>query len=454
MSTAILVASWLATAGFSLLLSWHSAGQKLALAPLPVFTVSSLLFVNVGFLVLYLGTARHDWAATALLCSSFGLLAVNVGGWIGACALESRARAGSRPLLGLGVRVPYGVALVTALVVFATVLLYFWFVGYVPLVEALRDLVRDGLSGGLLNGYRVRRDVYINPDAAYIPMQGFLQAVRYSGLPIVAVWFADYCRRGMHRRLSLSAVLLSLLLITLSGQRWPLMGALAGLMVYLSWVESDARRLVGRLLWLLLASALAGIALSSLLGRAVQGSAGLLAGIAAGAGDLFDRVLLGNALVPFASYELFPARERWLLGASWVQNLLAYAPGPGPSYPVSFAQLVTGSTQGFTSPPDFYTEAYINFGVPGLVVLAPLWGAVLVGVRPPGVEARQYPLNTAVLSHVTTLLGFTAFTGVAFALSGLIVCAFVWGLVRLQVAWASRPARRLSPAPRWGGQRP
>lgn len=425
----------------SVLLAWQAKGRSVGATPLLVFTIVSIVFINVGFTVFFLNYPQEPWAQTAVLSVSWGILLVGLGGLIGAVVLQ-----GPRVWARFVERVekpslPYSVALVTTLVLSGIALGYFYLLGYVPLLEALKLLLSSGLKQGLLNTLRVARDVYINPAAPYIPLQGFMEAVRYFGLPIAALWFLHFYRRGIYPYVSLAALGVITLLMLSSGQRWPLMYMLFAVLVYLTWTLPDRKKLWKALKSLTLIAVALGIASTILLARFE--TEGLSAGqvLVRGVSDFFHRFFFGNVQVPFSSYQFFPSSHGWLYGQSWWQNLTSYLPGPQPSFPVTFYQLVTGDPRGFTAPPDFYTEAYINFGWLGVIAISFVWGFLLSFLQTLFALGEKSLLKTSILATVTVVVGFSALSGICFTLGAIYVGCFVACVIYVQLLIRSSAAR-------------
>lgn len=414
MDEALVLLFSIASPVIAFLLARRAKGQARAIPPLLAFIVASILFVNIGFIAYYLEHAPEVWAQTAVLSVSWGILLVGLGGFVAAVVLRAPPlwlRFSRRPEEH---DISYGVAMTAAAMIFGIVLLYFYFLGYVPLFRALSIMLTEGLRKGLLNTLRVARDVYVNPEARYIPLQGLMESFRYWGLPIVAIWSIHFYRRRVHPRASLFLLAMAVLLILSSGQRWPLMYMLAALAVYFTWVFRGYKRAIRRVV---LIGIIFGLGTTILLARFEV--SGLTFGqlILRGASDLFQRILFGNVKIPFLSYQIFPAEKGWLYGQSWWQDLRAHLPGPQPSFPVAFYQLVTGDPRGFTAPPDFYTEAYINFGWLGVTVFSLCWGVMLSMFQILIGSGRQTLLRISLCAVLTMAVGFSVISGVAFLLS-------------------------------------
>ncbi|MGB9880454.1 MAG: hypothetical protein ACPLRM_06810, partial [Anaerolineae bacterium] len=255
---------------------------------------------------------------------------------------------------------------------------------------------------------------------------------RYFGLPIVAIWFIGFYRRKIYPRISLFILGLAVLLILSSGQRWPLMYMLITIAIYLSWIVIDRQRLWKVARALALTAVILGLVMTILLARFASEGLTFTQVLLRGVSDFFHRILFGNVKVPFMSYQIFPAKEGWLYGQSWWQNLISYLPGPQPSFPVAFYQLVTGDPIGFTAPPDFYTEAYINFGWLGVVAISFIWGVLLSCLQTFIALGKKSLIRTSIFALITTVVGFSALSGISFVLGAVLVGFFLMAIVYIQ----------------------
>lgn len=414
----------------ALAVSRASSSRALELSPLFMFTMSSVVFTNVGFLVYFLAHQDAPWARTGALTVSLGLLCVVVGGVLGTFAFPSSKREASNSFrTEVRTDLPYASAVMVALTLFGIVLLDFFLRGGIPLFEGIRRFAAEGFVPGLLNTPRIQSQSYINPEVQYVPFQGLMDAIRSFGLPVIAVWFADFRRLRVRKKTSTAILVLSGLLIMSTGQRWPLMYMLLTLLIYWALRETDRSSIIRAARVVFVVGLLLGVLLSAFLGRRAIESASLPAQVVAGSRDLAARVFLGNAQVPFFSYEMFANSTTRLGGDSWLQDLRSYLPGVGASFPVTFAQLVTGKAGGFTAPPDFYTEAFINFGVYGVVFMCILWGMFLGAVQQRLVTGKRSMLRLSLASLLLAVLTFSSFTGVAFILGGVLVVGIILALV-------------------------
>lgn len=397
------------------------------LGPVAGFTLAAVVFIQVGFILQFVEIPRSEWASRAVTVVSLGILFFVLGGLLG-----TRGRNVDYPrskVLGERAqsRYSYSSILMVAVVVYGACILYFVLSGSFPAWEALKRFASAGWTPGLMNTLRVGRDVYINPDATYIPLQGLLESIRYFGVPLVVVVFVDFWRNKVRRPTSAFLVVLGVGLSLASGQRWPLMYLLLSVIFYLTWsigpMRRELKRAVARVVVI---GGLLALGATMLLGRTLDVGldARSLAGFAVG--DLVSRIFLGNAIAPFQSYALFPQTYGLLYGASYIQNLRAYLPGPLESFPVTFSSIVYG-TSGYTAPPDYFTEAYINFGILGVVVLSALLGYWYARVEDRYWSQEPSAASLAAAAVISSVLSFVCFSGVMFAL-GAVIALIIAGL--------------------------
>jgi hypothetical protein len=322
------------------------------------------------------------------------------------------------------------------------VALYFLIIGSAPLIQSVSTTAQQGsLIGQALNTERISRDVFVNPDAAYVPGQGALEAFRYFGLPVVAAWLLGFARLGVHPWACRAGIGLIALLTMMTGQRWPLL-YLATVLAVAYALEGRGRVPARRLFGLAAPTLLGVLVLSALLGR--WGDAGsqysISAGLAGGAGEFGERVIFGNAEVPFLSYGPYGERPP-LMGESWLQNLAAYLPGAEPSFPVLFHAVVVGPS-GATAPPDFATEAFINFRWGGVILLSLIWGILLARWDSYAREGHHDLRARGPHAMITVALGFSAVSGASFAMSAAATAGVMWvAAVALDaIVWPQRAA--------------
>lgn len=427
--TLSVVMMFIITTTLSIAASIYSIRRSGTVTPLMMFIGASHLFIYIGFLVYYFDSPGKDASFLAVTSVSLGILSVSVGGFIGTAA-SSRNRLRQNALdIDSGKLIPYQIAILVALIVFSVVIVYFYLVGYVPLFEGIKTLGTEGFVSGLVNDPRTNRDVYINPQARYIPFQGLMEAIRYMGLPVVAIWFIHFFRRGIRKRTSIIVVLVAAILTTLTGQRWPLMFLITTVIIYLSWSKTNWKQYARQLRKVALLAVIAGIILSFLLGRTDERVSSYAEMLLFGTRNLLERILYGNSLIPFESYAVYPINGEFLHGDSWIRNLECYLPGELASYPIIFYQKVTGNIIGYTAPPDFFTEAYINFGFIGVIFISFAWGILLALIQLPAKRARRTQLGMSFYVLIVMLLAFTTISGVVSIVTGVIVIVWIYMLI-------------------------
>ncbi|GIV04871.1 MAG: hypothetical protein KatS3mg016_0446 [Fimbriimonadales bacterium] len=411
-------------------LHWKQIG---VITPFSGFLLASIVFVMPGFIYFYFFYDKVEFVQNALLNALLGLAAATAGGFLAESQfIQPSYQHWKRPLGTIQWCYSPRTYLITALTTMVLVSTYFILLGYIPLLEGIRILLAEGFKPGLVNTPRIMRDIYVNPDAQYIPLQGMLEALRYVGMIIVCIWFVHWYRIGYRRRLALLILLAAVFWLVATGQRWPLLHLLAACLIYFSVVLP--RRQFKRIVFTVaMAGMLVGTVLTALLGRTNEQLTSLLEVLYFGGGSLVGRVLYGNAIAPVLSFDLFPNRYSLLYGDSYLQNLISYLPGPYPSFPVTFYMIVIGDTRGFTAPPDFYTEAYLNFGYIGTVLISFLFGVVLVGVTRIILPLLKTLIGLSLYTTMTLYLSMTSSTGIAFFVGWIIVAGAIVGLSQVIV---------------------
>jgi oligosaccharide repeat unit polymerase len=402
------------------------------ISPTFLFTIVSICFINIGHIYYYIKYSEYyNWASKPLLVTSIGLFIICVSSLIHHIVFSKILSVKNNTNVKYEYKLEnYKIIFLISLSVFIFVLIYYILLGYIPLFAAIKELVSDGLKNGLMNTKRVERDIYVNEDAKYIPLQGFFEQMRYFGLPVVIFLNLFYLKKT---KLSHVMIAVAILLIISSGQRWPLMYALTGVFVYYSYIINNQKKFLKTSIKVFVLALLAGCVLSILLGRNLEHTdIGMFGTIFFGLSDLLTRIATGNVEIPFFSYSIIPYEVDYFYGWTWVQNLIAYFPGPYPSFPVDFYKLVTKDPIGYTAPPDFYTEAYINYSWIGVIFTCFLWGSVLffIGRSILFVENNIFKLSYKVL--IITLIAFSAFSGIMFIFGGIIIIIFI-ELIRILI---------------------
>ena len=409
--------------------------QAQAISPLFLFALISIVFINIGFIVYFNDRSMSDFAssATALLSVNLGLGAVVVGAISGSILLRLDPSAW-RNIQNLELRtdITVGNACVVAVVVYLVSLFPFLLQGSVPLLDALVSLPGGGITDNHMNILRNNADPYLSPDAVKIPLQGFFDAIRYGAVPVVCLWFLWFFRKGDRRALCCLFFAAGLLVTMASGQRWPLLFSIVSVIVFVSCTEPDPAQYRKLLSVLVVTSVGLGVLLSTLLARSSGGGDDPIQAVAYGFTDLFKRLFLGNIDAPFTCYSFFPTRYDWLMGEGYLQNLACFVPRSGEkkgSFAVTLYKLLYNN-EAFTAPPDMYTEAYVNFGIPGVLSVSFVCGLLLTWLQRAMVRARGLVGSTC-LTLVVVNVAFSVISGIFFFINAVVACLFLLMLVRL-----------------------
>lgn len=381
------------------------------------FVACALLFVLLGFLSASFAT-HSSGIRFGLTVVSLGITSFIVGSTVG---VRSPNRIGS----------PIGASLLSAIkadpvvdnrrlfmVAVATLgpsWLYFVLLGYVPLFEGLGAVASEGLGGlGELQASRLSRDGYASANGVRIPGQGLMQIARNIGVPMLAAYALVLIRAHGRSRTRIAILVLAITTVLLAGQRWPLV--YIGIALAVATAYSEVKLPLRRVLPLGGLIVAIGVAVSVLQRRTTRTFDSWADAFQFAVVDLWGRVTEEQALVPIMSYERQTYDAGELQGQSYIDSLLAYLPGPGASFPVEFYMRVTGDNQAYTAAPDFFTEAYINFGILGVIGISAIWGFVLRFVSEMNIAADSN-LSIALKSGLASVLALSCFTGPVFTIS-------------------------------------
>ncbi len=420
---------------------WVAVGNRYPaqrLTPLLMFVAAAVLFINTGFFLTFLASSHTRYDYVALANVSLGLACTATGAMTARFLLPVPGRlTNATPTI---VDLRYRNLLFCTLLIFAIVIAPFVYSRRFPLLQGVAAFFMSGPQANLLSTLRNENNPYLNPDLTRLPLQGLFDEVRYTGLPIVAVWFFSFWQARFRPVLSASIVAACAVLLMLTGQRWPLMYMVLSLMAFHSFAPRRRHAFSNRVRVFLAcgAAAVCALFLSVLLAR-YGDSSSFTDSAQLGTRDLWSRILFGNVDVPYAAYAAFPEQLDYLDGWSYVQNLWAYVPGhPLPSFPVTFHQLITGNRSNFTAPPDFFTEAFINFGFAGTVMLSFAFGMLLVFLERRFLRSRNL-FGRSFCSVLTVIAGFASIGGISWLVGIGIVYAIFRIILRLFRAIAFLP---------------
>jgi oligosaccharide repeat unit polymerase len=398
------------------------------ITPFSAFLIASVAFVVIGFTVTYLENSDPAQDAFPVLNVSIGTAATIAGGTLAAANRRKRSR---KTLATEIVNLDPGRTILGAWVLLCIVLAPFVYAGGMPLISGVLQLLSSGPSSNMLSQLRNANNPYLNPSASQLPLLGLFDELRYVGLELFAVFAFRFWQLRIKPKLSAAVVLTSAFLLLANGQRWPLFYLVVTLTIYNSWNHREAKhasRKPRTVVVVILAVCLA-VIMSTLLGRNITGDVSIAEGLQSGFNDLWERLLVGNVDVPFAAYSMFPSPIGFLHGASYVLNAWSYVPGhPLPSFPVVFSQLVTGDPRNFTAPPDFFTEAYVNFGLIGTVLVSAAWGFTLSKMTDRMIRCSTL-FGNGTWAVATTLAAFSSVGTLTWFVGLLIDLSVVWGIL-------------------------
>jgi hypothetical protein len=398
------------------------------ITPFSAFLVASVAFVIVGFMITYLGTSDPGQDAFPVLNVSIGTAATIAGG---ALAARNRRNNNGKTLASEIMNLDPGRTILGALILLCIVLAPFVFTGGMPLISGVLQLFSSGLTGNMLSQIRNANNPYLNPDSVQLPLLGLFDELRYVGLEFFAVYAFRFWQLRIRPRLSVAVLFTSAFLLLANGQRWPLFYLVVTLTVYNSWNHREEKNATRKPQTVLVITFAVGVAvvMSMLLGRNISGDVSLAEGIQSGFSDFGERLLVGNVVVPFAAYSIFPSTVNFLHGESYVLNVWSYVPGhPFPSFPVIFSQLVTGDPRNFTAPPDFFTEAYVNFGVIGTILISAVWGFTLSKMTDRMIRCHTL-LGNGMWAVATTLAAFASVGTLSWFVGLFIDLSVVWAIL-------------------------
>lgn len=382
------------------------------------FPVTSVLFVNLAFSVDYFSQPYPPSAVeTGYVVTSLGLLMVCVGATFASAVTALPADSLSPPKRDNNAKL---ILIALTALFLAPSWLFYILQGSIPLFDGVSALLGGGAEQlGAMQASRLALDTYTGDTGEYLAGQGVLKVFRQFGVPLVSAVAILQIRAGESRPFRYVVLGLALLTTLAGGQRWPLMYLLGACLLALS---SGARNLPWRKLLAVATSGLVvGVVVSTLQKRTSERFGDFSDALVFGARDLFNRILLDQSLVSRASYTSNSALLEDRGGGTYVQSLAAYLPGPGTSYSVDFYGIVTGDWHGFTAPPDFYTEAYINWGLSGVLFMSFAFGMLLTLLSRMGIRSSERVIPAAIRVVCLTGLIFISFSGLVFAMAILVV---------------------------------
>jgi hypothetical protein len=100
-------------------------------------------------------------------------------------------------------------------------------------------------------------------------------------------------------------------------------------------------------------------------------------------------------------------------------------------FEVDFFSRIYNSYYGFTAPPGFFTEAYINFGLIGVFAISAVWGVLLTSIDSSRLWLRDEGFFPGFKAAAVALLAGTSFAGVGLLIGGAMLTGYVVLVYRL-----------------------
>jgi len=331
--------------------------------------------------------------------------------------------------------------------------IYFVLLGYVPLFEGLNSVSASGLGGlGELQISRLSRDATLGSTGTRIPLQGLWELFRNVGTPFLVALAIAQIQAGHRKMFRILVLILAVTTSLLAGQRWPLIYTIVAVLATFAFLR-PLKLSVKRSRIFLLGAILfgVGVGISTLQKRTLETFQSTQDAVAFGFNNLIGRILVEQSQTSVLSYLNESFRGGELGGRSYWLAFQAYLPGQKQAtFPVEFYQTVYQTSAAYTAPPDFFTEAYLNFDVFGVVVAAILWGLIAVRIDL-GTFHPDRITDTAIKGGVAALFASTVFTGPSYLVGGSIVLVILLTVLRIvDKADRARRLRRMSFAERTG----
>lgn len=405
------------------------------------FVVLSLVFFLFSFLTVWSdsGFDESDGLSDGVVAVSLGVLAF-IGGSLLMTALIGRAavpqpahkaeesevnrtRRERRENRGL-------VAVAAAILIPSWI--YFALLGEVPLFMGVNDVVNSGYAGlGALQTYRLALTPYLT--GASIPFKGLFDIARNYGTLFIVGISTVQLLRGRGKTLRIFLVIASVVTGLAAGQRWPMIYLVVTAVAAIYALSAFGIRPRGRRVLGFGAALIAvGMVITLLQKRTTEIIDNPATALSFVFENLYQRIVFEQSATPILSFQnrIFTGGE--LQGASYWQAIRANMPGSDVNnFEVDFFARVYGGHGGYTAAPGFFTEAYINFGFLGVIVLSLIWGMLLARIDTLSWWDRDVAFRPGLKSAVAALLAGTTFAGSGLLIGGALLFIYVWVVYRL-----------------------
>ncbi|MFE6995714.1 O-antigen polymerase [Microbacterium sp. NPDC057659] len=322
---------------------------------------------------------------------------------------------------------------------------YFVLLGEVPLFMGVTDVVNSGYGGlGALQTYRLALTPHLTGES--IPFKGLFDIARnYGTLFIVGVSTVQLLqKRGKALRIVL--IVASVITGLAAGQRWPMIYLVVTALAAIYALARFGLRPRGRRVFGFSVALIAvGMVITLLQKRTTEVIDNAGSALSFVFENLYERIVFEQSATPILSFQrhVFAAGE--LEGASYWQAIQANLPGSDiNNFEVDFFARVYGGHYGYTAAPGFFTEAYINFGFLGVVLLSLLWGMLLTRVDNAKWWDSDLAFRPGFKSAVVALLAGTTFAGGGLLIGGTVL--FVYVLILYRLVAGGRAREEIGPA--------
>lgn len=342
------------------------------------------------------------------------------------------------------------VLIVLALSILAPSWLYFALLGTVPLVSGVGSVVQYGYQGlGELQSARIGNTPHLSGQS--IPLKGYLDLMRSYGVLFLIGISLTQILQGAPRNLRIVITSAAVVTAIAGGQRWQLIYVVITVVAAISiGLSKRSLPLLQVLRWTSSLAAL-GFTLTLLQRRTQANIADVSSALSFAFSNLTERIIFEQSATPILSFANQSYEGGELKGLTYVQAVMAYIPGLNVhSFEVDFYAKVYGGTAAFTAAPGFFTEAFINFGLVGVVCISLLWGVILSVVDERALR-RPSDLGPGMRAASAAMLAGTSFAGVGLVIAWLLLLFYIyivrWSTVTAWTSW--KPYRSVNRPRGW-----
>ena len=253
-----------------------------------------------------------------------------------------------------------------------SVFIYYYIMGGAPFYSALKHILYGDINIAKEIIHMGRRSQYY--DTSTYMGQGYFELIRIGLLPYLALlFFTKYYNLSFRRKIfSYFAIIMVVLISLASGQRWPTAFFILTFTYLFALLRNSNffnKKIIISIFFLLTILFL----LTYLMNRSSVQYAQGFAIFPAIIKRLFYRITLASHLPAYLTYFVFPDIMGYQMGCTWLQDLLAYLPGPDSTFGVIYSNIL-GQSWG-SAPLTILGELYVNLGL-----LGPASGFIILGI--------------------------------------------------------------------------